>query len=116
MYKSQQVCQPERPFEAWLFAILRKVASRLLRARQRLAFHCADGRAPGIMYRRQSSLELELREALEQLSPRQIEAFALTKLLSLSVAQAASRTGTSVCSMKFRVHRAYESLKRSLLG
>jgi DNA-directed RNA polymerase specialized sigma24 family protein len=60
--------------------------------------------------------ELELREALEQLSPAQVEALALTKLLGLSVNEAATRAGTSASSIKIRVHRAYESLKRSLFG
>jgi RNA polymerase sigma-70 factor, ECF subfamily len=56
-----------------------------------------------------------VREALEQLSPTQMEALSLTKVEGLSVEEAAQRAGTSIGSMKVRVHRAYESLKRSLL-
>jgi RNA polymerase sigma-70 factor (ECF subfamily) len=63
-----------------------------------------------------SSQDLELREALQRLSPVQIEALTLTKLQGLSVEEAARRAGTSVGSMKVRVHRAYASLKRLLLS
>jgi DNA-directed RNA polymerase specialized sigma24 family protein len=61
------------------------------------------------------SLDMELREALEQLSPAQVEAIGLTKMLGLSVEEAAQRAGTTAGSMKVRVHRAFESLKRSLV-
>jgi DNA-directed RNA polymerase specialized sigma24 family protein len=59
--------------------------------------------------------DLQVREAVARLSPTQIEALGLTKVIGLSMAEAAQRTGTTVGSMKLRVHRAYESLKRSLL-
>jgi DNA-directed RNA polymerase specialized sigma24 family protein len=38
----------------------------------------------------------------------------MTKLLGLSVAEAAVRAGTTAGSMKVRVHRAYGCLKRLL--
>jgi len=60
-------------------------------------------------------LALDLRRALEQLPPAQMEALNLTKLLGLSVEEASRRAGTTVGSMKVRVHRAYESLKRTLI-
>jgi DNA-directed RNA polymerase specialized sigma24 family protein len=44
--------------------------------------------------------EIELREAVGQLSFMQIEALGLTKLQGLSVAEAAKRTGTSISSIK----------------
>jgi DNA-directed RNA polymerase specialized sigma24 family protein len=59
-----------------------------------------------------SNPAVELREAIAQLSPIQIEALRLTKLLGLSITEASRRAGTTVGSMKVRVHRAYESLKR----
>jgi RNA polymerase sigma-70 factor (ECF subfamily) len=61
------------------------------------------------------SLALDVRRALEQLPPAQMEALNLTKLLGLSVEEASRRAGTTVGSMKVRVHRAYESLKRTLI-
>ena len=52
---------------------------------------------------------------MEQLPPTQMEALNLTKLGGFSVEEASRRAGTTVGSMKVRVHRAYESLKRSLI-
>ena len=62
-----------------------------------------------------ASFSVELREALGRLPPAQIEAVNLTKVQGLSVEEASRRAGTSMGSMKVRVHRAYEALKRSLI-
>jgi RNA polymerase sigma-70 factor, ECF subfamily len=117
VYKSRHTYQPNRPFEPWLFAIVRKVTANHLRHdRKRLAVQIQLDELPELCNQSTSSGELELREALEQLSPAQIEALALTKLQGLSIDEAARHSGTSVSSMKVRVHRAYQSLKRSLLS
>ncbi len=116
VYKSRHTYQPERPFEPWLFAIVRKVSSEhFRRERHRMEFQVLVDELPELRIEGGSGQELEIREALEQLSPMQIEALSLTKLDGLSVEEAAERAGTSIGSMKVRVHRAYESLKRSLL-
>jgi len=116
VYKSRHTYQPKRPFEPWLFAIVRRVSGEhFRRERQRLGFQIQVDELPEITSAGGSTGELDLREALEQLSPMQMEAIGLTKLVGLSVEEAARRTGTTVGSMKLRVHRAYESLKRSLL-
>jgi RNA polymerase sigma-70 factor, ECF subfamily len=116
VYKSRHTYQPQRPFEPWLFAIIRKVTGEHFRLeRQRLGFQVQVAELPEISSAGGSSNDLELREALQQLSPTQMEALGLTKVVGLSVEEAARRTGTSVGSMKVRVHRAYQSLKRSLL-
>jgi len=115
VYKSRHTYEPARPFEPWLFAIVRKVSGEhLRRERQRHAFQIQVEELPEVS-EHGSLNELELRQALGQLSPTQIEALGLTKVIGLSVEEAARRTGTTVGSMKLRVHRAYESLRRSLL-
>ncbi len=115
VYKSRHTYQPARPFEPWLFAILRKVTGEHVRRKQqRFAFQVLIDQRPEVGLEDTSNLGVKLREALEQLSPAQIEALGLTKMLGLSLSEAARRAGTSVNSMKVRVHRAYESLKRSL--
>jgi RNA polymerase sigma-70 factor, ECF subfamily len=115
VYKSRHTYQPERPFEPWLFAIVRKVsAEHFRRERQRLGFQIQLDELPEFGSEAGSLGDLELREALEQLSPTQMEALGLTKVIGLSVEEAARRTGITAGSMKVRVHRAYESLKRSL--
>src|SRR5262249_36580800 len=105
-----------RPFEPWLFAIVRKVSGEhFRRERQRMEFQVLVGELPEFRIEGGSTEELEVREAFEQLSPTPIKELSLTKLSGLSLEEAAQRAGTSVGSMKVRVHRAYESLKRSLL-
>ena len=116
VYKSRHTYQPERPFEPWLFAIVRKVSGEhYRRERQRLGFQVQLEDLPEFCLDGGSVNELELHQALDQLTPTQLEAIGLTKVIGLSVEEAASRAGTSVGSMKVRVHRAYESLKRFLL-
>src|SRR5439155_18083564 len=117
IYKSRHTYEPERPFEPWLFAIVRKVSGEhFRRERQRFGFQIQVEELPEISAENGSFNDLELREAVEQLSPTQIEALGLTKVIGHSVEEAARRAGTTVGSMKLRVQRAYESLKRSLLG
>jgi RNA polymerase sigma-70 factor, ECF subfamily len=109
--------QPARPFEPWLFAIVRNVTGQCLR-RNRLSstWQAPIDDIPEVGTDDESGLAVEWREALNQLSPTQMEALRLTKLVGLSVAEASERAGASVGTMKVRVHRAYESLKRSILS
>jgi RNA polymerase sigma-70 factor, ECF subfamily len=117
VYKSRHTYQPERPFEPWLFAIVRKVSgAHFRRERHRLEFQIQGDELLQMSSNTGLINDLEMREALDQLPPAQIEALGLTKVIGLSVEEAARRTGTTVGSMKLRVHRAYTSLKRSLLS
>jgi RNA polymerase sigma-70 factor (ECF subfamily) len=116
VYKSRHTYDAERPFEPWLFAILRRVSGEhLRRSRRQTASQVYVDDVPEIPTEDTPSLALELRGALKQLPPAQMEALNLAKLLGLSVEEASRRAGTTVGSMKVRVHRAYESLKRSLV-
>ena len=114
VYKSRQTYQPTRPFEPWLFAIVRNVTGEYLK-RQRLGWQEPAENVPEVRVEDDAGLGIELREAFAQLSPNQIEAIRLTKILGLSVEEASQRAGTSAGSMKVRVHRALASLKRSIL-
>jgi RNA polymerase sigma-70 factor, ECF subfamily len=115
VFKSRHTYQPARPFEPWLFAIVRNViAAYFQRNRQRGKWQAPTSEIPETWAEDESSLGVELRDGLNQLSANQLEALKLTKLSGFSIAEAAQRAGTSVGSMKVRVHRAYESLKRSM--
>jgi RNA polymerase sigma-70 factor, ECF subfamily len=115
VFKSRHTYQPARPFEPWLFAIVRNViAAYLQRNRQRGRWQAPTSEIPETWAEDESSLGVELSDGLSQLSANQLEALKLTKLSGFSIAEAAQRAGTSVGSMKVRVHRAYESLKRSM--
>jgi RNA polymerase sigma-70 factor (ECF subfamily) len=115
IFKSRHTYQPARPFEPWLFAIVRNVlAAYFQRNRQRIKWQTPMTEVPEISVEDESSLAIGLHDSLSQLSPNQLEALKLTKLSDLSIAEAALRAGTSPGSMKVRVHRAYESLKKAI--
>jgi RNA polymerase sigma factor (sigma-70 family) len=117
VYNSRHTYQPNRPFEPWLFAIIRNVTDKHLRRDQeRLVFGVPVDDLPELCAEDSWTPEIELREAVGQLSSMQIEALGLTRLQGLSVGEAAKRAGASISSIKVRVHRAYTSLKRSLLS
>jgi RNA polymerase sigma-70 factor (ECF subfamily) len=117
VYKSRHTYQPNRPFEPWLFGIIRNVTGKHFRRDQeRLVLEVPVDDLPELCAEDSWTPEIEWREAVGQLSFMQIEALGLTKLQGLSVAEAAKRTGTSISSIKVRVHRAYASLKRPLLS
>ena len=115
VYKSRRTYRPEYPFEPWLFAIARKVSGEHFHRGQRrsasqvLSNQITDGEGES-----RAELAVKVREALDGLSPSQMEALNFTKLLGLSVKEASQRAGTSVGSMKVRIHRAYKTLKESL--
>jgi RNA polymerase sigma-70 factor (ECF subfamily) len=116
IFKSRHTYQPARPFEPWLFAIVRNVmAGYLQRNRQHSGSHESISEMKEIGAESESTMAIELSEGFSQLSAAQLEALKLTKLAGFSIAEAAARAGTSVASMKVRVHRAYVSLKRSML-
>jgi RNA polymerase sigma factor (sigma-70 family) len=116
VYQSRHTYQAARPFEPWLFAIVRNVTGGYFRRnRLRSAWQTPVDDIPEVGTEDESGLAVEWREALGLLSPTQIEALRLTKLVGLSVAEASEHAGASVGTMKVRVHRAYESLKRSIL-
>jgi len=116
VYKSLRTYQPKRPFEPWLFAIVRNVTAEFLKRQHvRLVRQEPTENLPEVRVEDDSRLGLELSEAFADLSPNQLEALHLTKVLGLSIEEASQRAGVTAGSMKVRVHRAYESLKRSIL-
>lgn len=116
VYKSLRTYQTKRPFEPWLFAIVRNVTAEFLKRQ-----HLRAGRQeptenlPEVRVEDDSRLGLELSDAFADLPPNQLEALRLTKVLGLSIEEASQRAGVTAGSMKVRVHRAYQSLKRSIL-
>jgi len=111
IFKSRHTYQLTLPFEPWLFAIVRNVISAYLRRNPRYE---SGSDLPETWTDDESTIAIEFRDSLEQLSADQLEALKLTKVAGYSIAEAAARAGTSVGSMKVRVHRAYLSLKRSM--
>src|ERR1700677_2018556 len=95
VFKSRHTYQPARPFEPWLFAIVRNVlAAHLQRNRQRVRWHEPVNEIPEIFTEDEASLGIELNDSFSQLPANQLEALKLTKLSGLSIAEAAARAGT----------------------
>ena len=115
IYKSRHTFQPSRPFEPWMFAIVRNVVNRYFSTSlQRVRWQESVATTPEVADEDRVTFGTEMREAFEQLTPNQMEAVRLTKLCGISVEEASQRTGASVASIKVRVHRAYQSLKGAL--
>jgi len=98
-----------------MFAIVRNVVNRYFRT----SFQHTRGQepiaaVPEVPDEDPASAEIEIRQAFERLTPNQLEAVRLTKLSGFTVEEASKITGASVASMKVRVHRAYQTLKRSV--
>jgi RNA polymerase sigma-70 factor, ECF subfamily len=120
IYESRHTYQPTRPVEPWIFAIARHVAANHYRRHktrtrwQELLDELPD-RAHDMM-ENEASCMVRFRQALGQLPAFQREAFVMTKIDGLSLLEASERTGASVGTLKVRVHRAYDFLKRSIVG
>jgi RNA polymerase sigma-70 factor (ECF subfamily) len=117
IYESRHTYEPSRLLEPRLFAIARHVGANhfrriWLRANcQELTNEKSEAAAVG-----SGNLIVEFRQALHHLPRIQREAFTMMKIEGLSLAEVSELTGASVATSKGRVHRAYESLRKSLLG
>src|SRR3984957_3576888 len=81
VFKSRHTYQPARPFEPWLFAIVRNVtAVYLQRNRQHARWHQPANEIPETPAEDEASLSVELNDGFNQLSADQLEALKLTKL------------------------------------
>jgi RNA polymerase sigma-70 factor (ECF subfamily) len=108
------------PLVPWLMAIARNTfldeARKRGRAKVRLT---GTGDVPDLVDPRSqraptTGLKEAIDAAIETLSPRQREAFVLTKHTGLSPREAARVLGTTETAVKLRVHRAYVALRLAL--
>jgi RNA polymerase sigma-70 factor (ECF subfamily) len=120
IYESRHTYQPARPVEPWIFAIARHVAANHYRRQKtRTRWQELLGELPDRVndtMENEASCMVRFRQALGQLPAFQREAFLMTKIDGLSLLEASERTGASVGTLKVRVHRAYDFLKRSIVG
>jgi RNA polymerase sigma-70 factor (ECF subfamily) len=101
-----------RPIRPWVFAIVRNRAIDMLRRqkrRQQLFPRDLDAADPDAEERRELAGKV-----LASLPAPQKEALVFTKLMGLSVSEAAIRAGVSTGAMKVRVHRATQAAIRVL--
>jgi len=122
IHRARHTYRPERPFTAWLHAILRNATIDWMRAHGRRAGRettleegaalsvAAEPVTPG-----DDALSPEMERALAALPAAQREAVELIHVDGLSVAEAAALAGVSPGALKVRAHRGYKAL-RALLG
>lgn len=117
IYESRHTYEPTRPLEPWIFAIARHVgAEHFKRQASRASWQELKDEMPDNSVRDSGNLKVRLQQAIAQLPEVQRAAFMMMKVEGLSLMEASDRTGTSVGALKVRMHRAYTSLKKSVLG
>jgi RNA polymerase sigma-70 factor (ECF subfamily) len=113
LHEARHTLLPGRPIRPWVFAIVRNRAIDMLRRQQRrqrlfpvdLDDAAASLSDPAVDESADDRRELA-GQVLASLPPQQKQALVFTKLMGLSITEAASRAGISTGAMKVRVHRA----------
>lgn len=120
LHRAREGYIPGSPVVPWLMAIARNAflddARKRARARVGLT---ATGEIPERIDPHTArtpptGLKEAIDRAIDKLSPRQKEAFVLTKHSGLSPRDAAQVLGTTETAVKLRVHRAYLALREAL--
>ncbi|MGH7530845.1 MAG: RNA polymerase sigma factor [Gemmatimonadales bacterium] len=117
-YDQLAQCQEPDKFAGWFFLILRnRCYAEQRKAKERVPLEAAD--AVAAADRTDGKVEnAERRRALQHallaLTPEQREVFVLKHVEELSYGEIAERLGTSVPSLKMRMHRAYDRLRELL--
>jgi RNA polymerase sigma-70 factor (ECF subfamily) len=119
-YDRLDECRDPDKFVGWFFLILRnrcfaerrknRTSAPLEAAGAVVAADRSDGGVETAERRR------ALQRALLELTPEQREVFVLKHVEELSYDEIAARVGTSVPSLKMRMHRAYDRLRQHLKG
>ena len=120
IHQGRHTYNAQRPFRPWMFAIVRHKVIDMLRkrkVRQRVfddseeaqsSIHNHPDVAGGVDHVIQSG------EVFHGLTPQFRQALILTKVVGLSMREAAQKIGVSEVAMKVRVHRAMNELRKEL--
>lgn len=115
LHRARQTFRPDHSFRAWYFAIVQNRCIDTIRSRQRLERHDA------LVSNQSAETALTELDApiytgqlLSRLQPTYREAFSLTRLEGLSIAESAQQIGISEASFRVRVSRAVRMVKRML--
>lgn len=119
-YRSLAGCNGDPGFGPWVFGILvnrcRTYAARLSRTRKVLVSSDAafDAASSAVSPERSEALRDAIHRALEQLPQEQREAFLLKHVEDLSYEMMESVTGVRAATLRMRVFRARDELRRLL--
>lgn len=116
LHRARHTYDPRRPFDPWLFAIVRHTTiDHGRRRRARSSWEVLVDEPPEQTAEATAGYDRALEHALAGLPASQREAFEMLQVEGLSVDAAAARAGVSRGALKVRAHRAYKAL-RSLFG
>lgn len=111
-------CHDPDKFVGWFFLILRnRCYAERRRSKERVPLEAAGAmESADRTDERMETTErrLALQRALLELTPEQREVFVLKHIEGLSYGEMSERLGTSVPSLKMRMHRAYDRLREEL--
>jgi RNA polymerase sigma-70 factor (ECF subfamily) len=110
VHEARHTYDPQRPFRAWLFAIVRYKAIDMLRHRE--SYSRALARAQVEAHEATVDSPHDAGDVIAALDPMLREALVLTKLQGFSMREAATRAGVSEGAMKVRVHRAIRAARQ----
>lgn len=116
VHAGRQSYDTDRPFRAWLFAIVRhRTIDFLRRQRGPWSIPAADHEDPSELTAPESlQAACEASTLLAQLNPAQREIIVLMKYLGLSAEESGQYLGISVASARVRLHRALHEIRRLL--
>jgi RNA polymerase sigma-70 factor (ECF subfamily) len=115
IHRVRQTYQPGRPLLPWIYAIARRVRVDHYRKSIRVAVreqHVED--LAETVSSTEAAQTADLEELLAPLSQGQREVLQMLKVAGMSLEEVAQATSSSVGSVKQKVHRAYEKLRRTL--
>ncbi|KAF0138989.1 MAG: RNA polymerase sigma-70 factor ECF subfamily [Rhodospirillaceae bacterium] len=110
---------PDRPFQPWLYAIVRhRMADATCHYVRRAANEVTVDSLPEISGDPATNFHEDdvnhLRQAIAALPPAQRQAVEMLKLNEMSLKEVSAVSGQSVAALKVAMHRAMETLKRVL--
>lgn len=116
IHRVRHTYQPGRPLLPWVYAIARRV--RVDHYRRAVRTSVREQRWEELressLSRAESAHVNELQELLAPLSESEREVLEMMKLSGMSLEEVARATSCSVGSVKQKVHRAYEKLRRTV--
>lgn len=116
LHEARHTYDAARPFRPWLFAIVRHKTIDILRRQQAYskALEKMSADKQELLQRSDMNDVVAGARIFKALNTSQREALTLTKVLGLSVAEAASNVGISETAMKVRVFRAVGATRKML--
>jgi RNA polymerase sigma-70 factor (ECF subfamily) len=118
IHKARHTYNPARPFRPWMFAIVRHKSVDMLRRQSRQAppydKYAEEATEQNRLTEPGADALIESEQLFSGMGATSRQALVLTKVMGLTMAEAATKLNISESAMKVRVHRALHELRRHL--